>query len=160
MILSSKTVCEGHRLRHEIVKHISNLNVDLFGHIYNPISMGDDSDNPQSLTNEKILALKNYHFSIIIENCKEDYYFDEKLLDSLLTGTIPIYWGCPSIHKFFNIDGFYIFNNVEELLTILSNITPELYISKLGVIEENFNEAKKYVDFKLNEKEILNLCEK
>ena len=159
MILSSKTMCKGHRLRHEVVKHISNFNVDLFGHIYKQISRGDFS-KPQSLTNEKILALKNYNFSIIIENCQEDYYFTEKIIDCFLSGSVPIYWGCPSIHKFFNIDGIYTFNTIEELLTILNNISPELYISKLDVIEENFNEAKKYVDFKLNEKEILNLCEK
>ena len=34
-------------------------------------------------------------------NGRGDYEFDEKLIDCFLTGTVPIFWGCPSIDKFF-----------------------------------------------------------
>ena len=41
----------------------------------------------------KLAGLKDYMFTIVIENVVDDCWFTEKLMDSLLTGTIPIYWG-------------------------------------------------------------------
>jgi hypothetical protein len=83
-------------------------------------------------------------FSITVENCQQDYYFSEKLIDTILTGTIPIYWGCPSIGDFFDIDGLIVFNTLDELENILDNISPELYFEKINVIHKNFEIAKKY----------------
>jgi hypothetical protein len=129
IILSSKKSSVGHRLRHSILKKYPNI--DFFGH-----------DN---YIDKKITALKDYRFSIIIENCKEDYYFSEKLIDSFVTGTIPIYWGCPSIYKFFDTNGMLIFDTMDELEKIMSNLSEDLYLSKLESIEHNFEEAKKYL---------------
>lgn len=129
IILSVKQTSEGHRLRHTILQRYPSI--DSFG-FNNPID-------------KKITALKDYRFSLIIENCKEDYYFSEKLIDSFITGTIPIYWGCPSIGDFFNTDGMLIFDTLEELDSIINNLNEELYNSKLESIKYNFNEAKKYL---------------
>lgn len=85
IISSQKKITYGHRLRHNIISN--NKNIDVFGRGYNPIEY-------------KLLGLKDYMFSITIENCREDYYFSEKLIDCFQTGTVPIYWGCPSIGKF------------------------------------------------------------
>jgi hypothetical protein len=74
-------------------------------------------------------------FSIIIENSKEDYMFTEKLIDCFLTGTIPIYYGCPSIGLFFNDKGILHFNNYKECIDILKNISSELYYSYMKYIE-------------------------
>ena len=65
----------------------------------------------------------DYRFSIVIENCKRDYWFTEKLIDCLRTGTIPIYWGCPSIGDFFDIRGFILFDDINDLENILNNLT-------------------------------------
>jgi hypothetical protein len=89
--------------------------------------------------------LKDYRFSIVIENCQKDYYFSEKLIDCFMTGTIPIYWGCQSIDKFFDVEGMLIFNNLDELEIILSSLNNELYMSRLDSIKNNFFEAKKYL---------------
>jgi hypothetical protein len=129
IILSSKQTTVGHRLRHSILQKYPNI--DFFGH-NNPIE-------------KKITALKDYRFSIIIENCKEDYYFSEKLIDSFVTGTIPIYWGCPSIGEFFDTNGMLIFDTLDELDSIINNLNEELYTSKLDSIKHNFEEAKKYL---------------
>jgi hypothetical protein len=95
--------------------------------------------------NLKIDGLKDYMFSIAIENSKFDYYFSEKLIDCFMTGTIPIYWGCPAISDFFNIDGILSFDNIEEFEGILNQLTPELYSKKLESIKDNFERAKKYI---------------
>ena len=96
-------------------------------------------------------------FSIVIENSKEDYYFTEKLTDCLLSGTIPIYWGCPSIGDFFNIKGMIIFDTLDELKEILNNLTIEKYKSMELYIKENFEKAKEYNEYKINEDEIIKL---
>ena len=129
IILSSKQTTIGHKLRHLI--HQNHPSVDSFGY-HNPIK-------------NKITALKDYRFSLIIENCQKDYYFSEKLIDSFITGTIPIYWGCPSIGDFFDTKGMLIFNTLDELDSIMTNLNEELYISKLESIKHNFEESKKYL---------------
>ena len=129
IILSSKQSTVGHRLRHSILQKYPNI--DFFGY-NNPIL-------------KKISGLKDYRFSIIVENCKEDYYFSEKLIDSFVTGTIPIYWGCPSIGDFFDTNGMLVFDTLDDLDSIMDNLNEELYLSKLESIRHNFEESKKYL---------------
>jgi len=131
IITSDKNWLRGHNLRNGVVHYFRHM-FDVFGYGYNPIP-------------NKIEGLKDYMFSIAIENCQSDYYFTEKLIDCFVTGTIPIYWGCPSISKFFNVDGILEFNNIEELYDILNKLTPELYDSKKSVIEENYKLSKQYL---------------
>jgi hypothetical protein len=128
-INSSKKITEGHRFRHEVISHIEG--VDLFGNGYNFIE-------------NKIDVLKDYMFCIVIENQKMDYLFTEKIIDCFITGTIPIYWGCPSINQFFNKEGFFTFDTIDELKEILSEINEELYQNKIQYIKENFELSKKY----------------
>ena len=131
IIASSKKDLEGQILRHEVVKKF-NDKIDLYGRGYNPIE-------------KKLEGLKDYKYSIVIENTKSDYYFTEKLIDCLATGTIPIYWGCPSISKFFNIDGIIEFDSLEDLETIISKINSGLININPKVIVENFNKCKDYL---------------
>lgn len=129
-IISHKKQTIGHNLRHEIISKINNI--DVFGNAYKPI-------------NKKIDVLKDYKFNIVVENQKMDFLFTEKLIDSFVTGTIPIYWGCPSIHKFFDVNGILEFNSIEELKEIVSSINDEFYYSKIESIKNNFELAKKYI---------------
>lgn len=162
IIASNKIVTSGHKLRHSIIEYLikENINVDKYGG--NFIKLSNSKTKPYTIehtakheTNEKILGLKDYMFSIIIENCKEDYYFTEKIVDCLLSGTIPIYWGCPSISQFFNINGIITFDTVDELKEILKDISIEKYDSMKLYIKENFQKAKKYDEYKINEEEII-----
>lgn len=130
IISSGKTRTEGHRLRHQIIKAWSSK-IDIYGRGYEPI------DN-------KITGLKDYFYHFVAENVKKDYYFTEKLIDSFITGTIPIYWGCPSIGDFFNTEGMVIFSDLSELKEKLKQCTSEFYKKNTVAIRENFNLAKKY----------------
>lgn len=129
-ITSYKTITEGHRMRHDVVKRFPFI--DVFGNGYKPI-------------NKKIDVLKDYMFSVIIENEKMDFLFTEKLIDCLITGTIPIYRGCPSISKLFDIEGFYTFDTLDELENILSSINEKTYYNKLESVKTNFELSKKYL---------------
>jgi glycosyltransferase involved in cell wall biosynthesis len=128
IITSNKNSTPLHRFRTECVQFISdnNLPVDIFGVGFNQIQ-------------GKIEGLKDYKYSIAIENGETENYFTEKILDVFLTGTIPIYRGCPNIEEFFNPKGIIKFNTLEELRYILNNL--HLYEISPDIIKENYEKA-------------------
>ena len=54
----------------------------------------------------KLDFLSNYRFSLAIENAAYPGYTTEKILESKMAGTIPIYWGNPLVYEDFNSDSF------------------------------------------------------
>jgi len=164
MVTSNKNTTYGHRFRHIITNYMDgkNVNIDIYGGRYKNLPyMTSESFTPEHsgrhITNGKINALQDYMFSITIENNKEDYYFTEKLIDCFLTGTVPIYYGCPSIGNFFNINGIIIIDSLDDLIAILPSLTMELYDNMKPYIEENYNTAQQYKNFTINEKAILDI---
>lgn len=148
IIASSKNQTIGHILRHEVINTLkqNNYPIDIYGFGYNPV-------------NNKLEALKDYAFSIVIENSKTPYYFTEKLIDSFMTGTVPIYWGCTHIDKFFNKNGMIIFNDVNDLKIKLNDLSLEKYEMMKPEINENFEKAKQFLiaeDWIYNNTKILN----
>jgi len=136
IISSHKTSTDGHNLRHRVINSHRHLdNFDVYGRKYNPLDY-------------KLDGLKDYMFHVVIENCKRDYWFTEKLIDCLVTGTVPIYWGCPSIGDFFDIRGFIIVDDIEDIsnvIDLVNILTEERYNEMLPYIEKNFELAKKYL---------------
>jgi hypothetical protein len=133
MIASNKTSTEGHNLRHQVAKLYSDkFKIDLFGSGYSPFDY-------------KLNSLKPYMFSIAIMNSKMNNFFTEVLVDLLKTGTVPIFWGASNIGDYFNTDGFIIFNSMEELESILSNLNESEYTKRLNAMQENFELADKYL---------------
>jgi hypothetical protein len=131
MMYSDKKFAPGHYLRHEIAQSSCAQFIDIMG-----------SGKTGQHVN-KIESCKDYKFSVVIENCKEDFYFTEKIIDCFLSGVIPIYWGCPSINQFFNIEGFYQFDNTTDLYNIVSNKQElnNFYENNKKYIKENYNIA-------------------
>lgn len=130
IIASAKRQHPGHKLRHQIIAGAEG-HIDVFGGGYDPLE-------------NKIDGLRDYRYHFCIENMSRDYWFTEKLIDCFVTGTIPIYWGCPSIDNFFNIDGMICFDELKHLPELLPTCNEELYESKLDAIKENFELAQKY----------------
>ena len=85
----------------------------------------------------KLFALEPYCFSVAMENVRKDYYFTEKLVDCLLTETVPIYWGCPGIGEIFDLRGMIQFKTLDELLAILDTLSLERYQAMLPFAREN-----------------------
>ena len=136
IIASGKRQHPGHRLRHQIITSAEG-HIDVFGGGYNPL------DN-------KIDGLRDYRYHFCIENINRDYWFTEKLIDCFMTGSLPIYYGCPSIDKFFNVDGMLCFKDISELPKLLKGCTPKYYESKLNAIKDNYWLAQKYRLSELN----------
>ena len=91
----------------------------------------------------KLDVLHNYAFCLAIENnvSRDDYYFTEKLLECIITGTIPIYYGCPNISEFFDTRGIITFETQEELDSILNSLNEDKYKSMLKYAKANFDKA-------------------
>ena len=130
LVLSGKQAYPGHILRHKIQKHSEGI--DFFGW-----------GSPVGFIKNKIVALKNYRFHFVIENIVAPHYFTEKLIDCLLTGCVPIFYGAPNISEYFNVDGFVIFNSFEDLQTL--KLSKQTLINKQQHIKENFQLAKQYI---------------
>lgn len=128
---SSKQFLSGHRLRHQCIEHFKSQ-IDIYGRGFNEID-------------SKLISLKDYRFHIVVENVKKDFWFTEKIIDAFVTGCIPIYYGCPSIGNFFDINGIITFDNINELSEILNTLDENLYWSKIESIKNNFEIAKKYI---------------
>ena len=90
IIASEKCSAPGHRLRHEVIARFG-AHLDVYGPDYGGRVAHRD-------------ILPRYRAAVIIENEQSDNWFTEKLIDPLLVGTIPIYWGAdfavdfPSVH--------------------------------------------------------------
>ena len=72
-----------------------------------------------------------------------DTFFTD-FVDPLATGTIPIFWGTKNVDKYFNPDGFIMFETFEELDTILSSLTEKDYYDRIEAVRDNFERSKKY----------------
>lgn len=112
LIASKKRDLVGHRLRHTMASwaKTNQPNIELLGRGYQPFENKED-------------GLLPYHYSIVIENCQEEDYFTEKLLDAMLCDCLPIYWGCPNITSHFNPEGLIICNNEADLKRACADVT-------------------------------------
>lgn len=129
-VVSKKKNLRGHKLRHELCKVEE---VKKFGTSVKYIK-------------DKTDALKDFMFSIAVENCSIKNYFTEKIIDCFITGTIPVYWGCANLGKYFNMDGVIKVNGVKHLRNIIPNLDVKKYEKMKPAIEDNYNRALKYAN--------------
>lgn len=133
MIASGKRTAVGHRMRHSVVQK-AGRSVTVFGRGYRPVE-------------HKIEALGPYRFSVVIENCAAPWYFTEKLLDCFATYTVPIYWGCPGIAKFFDTSGMIVASSEDELVECIEYAEAYgefMYEKMLPAMAENHKRAARY----------------
>lgn len=144
IIASAKKTSEGHLMRHEVIRRVCgsganginsiNSKLDVYGRGYNPVD-------------HKITALGPYRFSVVIENCSAPWYFTEKLLDCFATFTVPVYWGCPGIAKFFDTSGMCVVSSIEEItssIDILARDGEAIYRQMAPAMAINHEKAKQY----------------
>lgn len=123
-ITSTKSFLPGHRTRLDIVDSIKGR-VDLYGRGIREIK-------------SKLEVLSKYRYCVVIENDIMENYYTEKITDCLLTGTIPLYYGCPNISSYFDIEGIITFHSAGELLTILDKIDERDYNNRLTAVNNNY----------------------
>jgi len=96
------------------------------------------------MTPSKDPFFANAKFNIACENQNMTNMFSEKLLDCFKTYTVPIYFGCTNIEKYFNPKGILSFQSFEDFERIMDSLTPEMYDEMLPYVQENYELAKPY----------------
>lgn len=134
MVASDKDFCDGHIQRKQIATLLQDR-IDTYGK-FNGGQFCDDKD-----------YLCNYKFNVAMENYSDGYYFTEKICNCLASKVIPIYWGCPNIEKFFDMDGIIYVPDWTQIPTVVNEVLqdPEgIYESKRSAIERNFHLVQRY----------------
>jgi hypothetical protein len=70
-------------------------------------------------------ALVDYKFNLVVENEHGENWITEKFYDSILTDTIPIYFGCKNIKEIYPEGGYLLIediDNLEEISNLLNNV--------------------------------------
>lgn len=104
-VISNHLFSDGFR-----IKFIKELNK------YKKVEMGGKyMNNIGGPVKNKTKFLSSYKFSIAMENTEGQGYISEKILDSLIAGTIPIYYGGYMIDEFINPKTFILIKNENDM---------------------------------------------
>jgi hypothetical protein len=123
MIASNKIMCAEHQYRQRIIQKFSNQ-CDHFGRGFRPLANKED-------------GLKDYCFSIVMENATYANMFTEKITDCFMTGTIPIYYGIQNIGDYFDTNGIITLDDNFRI----EDLSMELYESKIESVKINLQLA-------------------
>ena len=80
--------------------------VDMGGYVFNNIG---------SQIKNKIEFLSSYKFSISMENSDGDGYVSEKILESFIAGTIPVYYGNYMVDEYINPKAYILIKGEKDL---------------------------------------------
>lgn len=134
MIASDKNFCEGHIQRQNVAKTLSSV-IDTFGKFKNG-EYCDDKD-----------FLSGYRFHVAMENYSDGHYFTEKICNCFASKIVPIYWGCPNIGQYFNMNGIIYCETTTEIIDSVDMILKDPigeYEKRIDAIEDNFKRVQKY----------------
>jgi len=115
---------------------------------YTSVKSFRNAPNPLPTGEKEVLFNSMYH--ICIENYSIHNYFSEKIIDPMLTETIPIYWGCTNITDYFNKDGLILVKDTDDMIEKINLLTEEYYYSKIDAVKENKQKAIEYATFDKN----------
>jgi GR25 family glycosyltransferase involved in LPS biosynthesis len=117
LIVSNLQEKESHKKRLNFCYALNNkINLDFYGRGHNK-----DTKNYKGEIKNKSSGLKDYKYTIAIENCREPGYITEKLIDGILSECLVFYIGAPDINKWID-SSCYIeldINDVEKSVQII-----------------------------------------
>tara|TARA_R110000822_G_scaffold95140_2_gene217753 strand:+ start:6131 stop:7003 length:873 start_codon:yes stop_codon:yes gene_type:complete len=138
-IITPKAFTLGQRQRLNFLKKAQSLiNIEFYGksglsslfeNYRGPVEMPGKSTRDKS-------RLFNYHHSFSLENGKRRNFFTRPQ-ESLLSWTMPIYWGCPNLEDFLP-EGSYRYIDIESLITKekLEHLTRPVTTEEIRAIKE------------------------
>ncbi|CAE7684853.1 unnamed protein product, partial [Symbiodinium microadriaticum] len=134
----SKSQTAGHRLRHRIWEAREQLQsvCEVPLEFLQGGGISRDERNIQFFN----------QFVLVIENSRHENYFSEKLLDALLTQSMPVYWGCPNIGDFFDVAGMVLLQStdIDEVLSACNQLGPGHYEAHQEALRQNSERAQRY----------------
>ena len=112
---------------------------------YKKVDMGGRFDNNVGPIKNKIKFLQKYKFSIAMENSEGDGYISEKIFDSFISGTIPIYYGDYMIDEYINPKSFILIRgkmDIEKKIKFIKKIDNDNNLYKKILKEKIFTDTK------------------
>ena len=83
---------------------------------YKMVDMGGQyNNNVGGPVKDKMEFFKDYKFSIAMENTEGDGYVTEKIIDSFISGTIPIYYGSYLVEEYINPKAYIYVKGLEDI---------------------------------------------
>jgi len=144
IMVSDKAYAEGHKYRHLLVGEIlkSKLPVDIYGRGCRQYSYLNDPRLKGEFTETEPYLSYVYH--IAIENYETPHYFSEKITNTLLCETVPVYLGCKNIDSYFPKQVIHLSGDIKNDMELLESICsqPEYYKKQINV-----DEVKKTISF-------------
>jgi hypothetical protein len=161
IVMTNRNVAPGHPMRHEIYARRKEIKIpfDIYRGTWNQFEpMADTLPMPPWPNKKWKVKVFDCMFHLCLEGFRNEYYFSEKLIDCLITKTVPIYWGCTVIDEYFDTKGMIIVDNTDEIIEVCNSLTPDVYYSMLPFIEENYNKGLKHYKYEDILKEAMLKC--
>ncbi|MEN6568998.1 MAG: hypothetical protein ABFC18_03195 [Rikenellaceae bacterium] len=141
IVMTNRNVAPGHPLRHELYERRKEIKIpfDIYRGTWNQFEPTEDTlpMPPWPNRKEKVMVF-DCMFHVCIEGFKNEYYFSEKLIDCLITKTIPIYWGCTIIDQYFNRNGMIFVDTVDDIIAACNQLSLEVYERMLPIVNDNY----------------------
>lgn len=137
MLASDKNSCRLHKLRKQIAFRCRNEGLaDTYGTFD-----GGEWVKPE-------ITLRDYRYSVIVENDITPFFFTEKITNCFAAQTIPVYLGASRIQDFFDPDGIITFSEKDagNIDLILRQCTAEEYARRIPAVIENFRRVQEYLN--------------
>lgn len=155
-LLSGRFYRELYRERLELIRYFSGKGLDLYGMGWQKPMPGEDAGLRSAINacyrgpvDDKLATLRNYRFTITLENTCASGYVTEKIFDSIFAGSIPLYLGAPDIEKYVPAACFIdlrTFKNFAELEKYLAAFTAADY-EKAHAAMQQFAASPLYARF-------------
>ena len=147
-LVGAKSLTEGHRLRQILYfaqNYLLSLPFTFYRSNQQPL-LPEIQNNPllEGLhIDAKFTLFKTYQFHLAIENSRQENYFTEKLIDCLITKTIPIYYGCPNIQEYFDTTGWILLESASpmEVFVRCNELHSNYYDTYKDIIDANYQKA-------------------
>jgi hypothetical protein len=144
LMVSNKLSAEGHKYRHILCARIlaSDLPIDIFGRGCSIYAYKKDPRVKGNFNGDEPYLSYVYH--IAIENFRTPHYFSEKITNTLLCETVPVYLGCKNIDQYFPEKVIHLSGDVDMDMKLLREICEKPHLYKKQI---NVDDVKKTISF-------------
>lgn len=144
-VFSTRNCLPGHPLRHELFMRKNEITIPRY--FYTGLRSGMKGGIELSATKSAKQQVMETMFHIAIDSYDYDNSFSEKLIDPLITNTVPIYWGARNLPDFFDMNGIIYVRSVDEIIKVCNRLTEDDFHRCEPARIDNYETAFKYVPY-------------
>lgn len=144
-IMTNRNCLPGHQLKFELYNRRKEIKIPfyIYGSSWNPIRLPGLLPMAAWDNRKDKVRVMDCMFHICIDSYKRKDHYSEKLIDPLITKTIPIYWGCTNLGDYFNETGIIQVDTVDDIIHVCNQLSGAVYQRMLPVVVDNYGAALK-----------------